>query len=232
MPSFIRLAVSMVLLSGAGCANDETTFETELLLPARPASFDALFLRVSVRPTLAFEEDWTNSLLPDLIELTNEPQTHTFSVVSGNDPADLGLKLEFCEDADCEAEECIVGDERCGLARPEDPIGEVWIGVETPFYEGQTTRLSVALPLLPGCLDALCSEFTDPAVFADSSRAEERQLDMLCDLDGSFPRAVWRCTVPRCSVGCVSAPNVGSEGSCTEDMGRSGPHLCEAALEP
>ncbi|MEM6955232.1 MAG: hypothetical protein AAF411_00210 [Myxococcota bacterium] len=220
-----RLCLSFALLSTAGCTNN-ATFDGEVLLPALPAGFDTLFMRASV----SRGADGEFAVLPEGAALAANPQPYNFSLVTESFDGDVNLKLEFCQSANCDNPGCSAG-AGCGPVRSPDPIGEVRMRIETPFYQAKMTDVSFDLVLLPACLDEACSEFTDPDIFEGSFRLPEDTLHRWCDLDATDPsgprgpRAVWNCLVERCDVRCSDVAGDALGGSCQD--GRSGPHRCE-----
>ena len=223
----MRVFVVFFAVATFGCA-DNAILELEITYPALPSDVPELYV-VAQAQKASFgqvELRWMGVESSRSVQLGAAPQLQMpLSIVGeGEIPEtgteDLIIKFLFCTTPNCRSDDL-----------EADPIfGEIWYRVESPFYLGDVTKLSLTLPGVPRCRQctddsmcmsaAICAEMPgtcscEPAGMTEQLCYQDLPLMRRCVAEEPpTPRdkstcevalnmeaqAAWLCTVDKCDV--------------------------------
>lgn len=206
-----RACLVAVALLGVGCAQN-AILELQIQLPAAPTG-DTWFAQTQVRNADGhpFSIPWMGGDI-ESVPLEASPKWDCLSVESGNEAADLHVRVRFCRSADC-------------LDLDDGTRRERWYRLEHPFYIGRRTYHQIQIDSVPLCDSGggidMCGSIgvCDANVCQCTTDAEcssARGEDLICE-EGNCVGVVDRCRIEGCIEGV-------STTFCSEETGM---HFCE-----
>lgn len=206
----LLMLIGVIFLS---CAKN-AILDVTITPPVLTATSPEITMTVDVRKTDAdFMLRWSGSQAGDPLVLargsaTQQPR-YELSIETTDITPQIYARVQFWRNYDSVPD--------------REVVGEMWLTINSPFYQGKFTALSIPLNHIPTCMNGTCAS---PASVENTPDTWNCTARIMPGSNGNIP--VWDCQIRKCDIGCGDVENSEQSGGCRG--GRDDPneeHYCE-----
>lgn len=206
------LLLAMFALTFVSCAKN-AILDLVITPPVLDASSPEITMTVDVRRNDAdFMLQWSGSQAGEPMTLArgsaSQQPRFELSIETTDIPEAIYARVQFWRDYGASSQEV---------------VGEMWLTISSPFYQGKFTALSLPLDHIPTCVNDDCGSAASVENTPNMWDCSPRTLPSTI---GNIP--VWDCQIRKCDIGCGDVENSEQSGGCRG--GRDDPneeHYCE-----